>query len=163
MSADPELLVHRYIRASFPQRVGAVLVDSLLFVVTVAVPATLITWWFGPPDFVVCEFSGSNESCKMSPDAIRYTRTVFYLLASVFIFVYAAFVSQGATIGKRSSEVLVVDNDSGATISYGRALIRTLLSIVSLVVFGLGFFFAFTNNKRRTLHDVLTKTRVISP
>lgn len=163
MTVATEHLLERYIRASLPQRAGAVLVDCLLFSVTVALPATLISWWFGPPDFLICESSGSTESCRITPEALRYTRIVFYLLASVFVLVYARSTARGASIGKRSTEVLVIDVRNGATISYGRALARTLLSIVSFCLFGLGFFFALTNTKRRTFHDVLTRTRVISP
>ena len=139
------------------------LVDCLLFTVTVAVPATLISWWFGPPDFTICTSTGSSESCSVTPEALRYTRTVFYILAAVFVLVYARSTARGASIGKRSTEVLVIDVENGATIGYARALVRTLLSIVSFGLFGLGFFFALTNDKRRTFHDVLTRTRVISP
>lgn len=163
MAVDTKVLMERYVRASFPQRAGAVLVDCLLFSVLVAMPATLISWWFGPPAFTTCTIVGSSESCSITPEALRYTRTVFYMLASVFVLVYAYSTVRGASIGKRATEILVIDVETGDTVGYGRALVRTLLSIVSFALFGLGFFFAFTNEQRRTLHDVLTKTRVISP
>ena len=145
------------------QRAGAIIVDVLLFIVTVMVPATLISWWFGPAELTTCEFSGSTESCSISPEALRYTRTVAYVLAVLWLFVYAWAIRTGASIGKRATEILVVDARTGETIGYRRALLRSLLAVLGLACFGIGLLFTLTNKHRRALHDLAVGTRVISP
>jgi len=127
------------------------------------VPATLISWWFGPPDFTTCEISGSSESCSITPEALRFTRTVAYALAAIWVVAYARVITSGASPGKRATEVLVVDATTGETIGFGRATARTLLSVLGLACFGIGLIWTLTNRHRRALHDIAVGTRVISP
>lgn len=155
--------VNRYLRATTFQRLGALLVDVLIFIVSVMVPATLISWWFGPAELTVCEFSGPSESCSVAPEALRFTRTVAYALAGVWLFAYAATISTGSSIGKRATEILVVDVSSGETIGYWRALLRTVLSVVGVVFCGVGLLYSVVHTQRRALHDLAVRTRVISP
>lgn len=145
------------------QRLGALIVDVLIFIVTVMVPATLISWWFGPPEFTTCEFVGASESCSITPEALRFTRTTAYLLAALWAFAYAGAITTGASIGKRATEILVVDAETGETIGYRRALARTTLAAIGLACFGIGLWFTLLNPHRRALHDLAVGTRVISP
>lgn len=153
----------RYIPATIPQRLGALLVDALIFCVSVALPATLASWWFGPAEFTTCEFTGSSESCSIAPDALRYTRTVFYALTAVWILAYSWTIARGASIGKRATEVMVIDARTGMTLGYWRAVGRTVLSMISFAAFGLGLLVIVTNRDRRAAHDYIMGTRVISP
>ncbi len=155
--------VSRYLVATTMQRLGALMVDVLLFIVTVMVPATLISWWFGPPEFTTCEFVGSSESCTITPEALRFTRTAAYTLAGLWVFAYAWVIATGASPGKRATEILVVDAETGDTITYRRALARTVLAVLGLAFFGIGLLFSLTNRHRRALHDLAVGTRVISP
>lgn len=155
--------VSRYITATTMQRIGALIVDILLFIVTVMVPATLISWWFGPEEFTVCEFAGSSESCSIAPDALRFTRAAAYALAALWAVAYAFVISTGASPGKRATEILVVDATTGETIGYLRALARTVIAVLGVACFGLGLFVTITNPHRRALHDLVVGTRVISP
>ncbi|MFK8024542.1 MAG: RDD family protein [Ilumatobacter sp.] len=155
--------VARFLPATVLQRVGALIVDILLFIVTVMVPATLISWWFGPEEFTTCEFFGTSEVCTTNPEALAFTRQVAYTLALIWLPLYAWTISKGSSIGKRATEAMVIDMETGGTISFGRALARTVLAVVGLVAFGLGLAFMFTNPKRLALHDVLLGTRVIAP
>lgn len=153
----------RHLPASILQRLGALLVDALLFACVVMLPATLISWWFGPDDFTYCEFQGRSESCSITPEALSYTRTVFFVLAALFVLVYSRTITNAGSAGKKATEIIVVDAATALPISYPRALGRTLLSIVSVVAFGLGMLVALTNRERRTAHDYVMGTRVISP
>jgi len=154
-------LISRYRRASFPQRIGALMVDALLFFCFVAVPAWAISWAFGPGGFDGCD-TRVGETCTISSESLRYTRTVFYGLWIVWAFVFARSISKGASVGKRAVEVLVIDATTGETISYKRALARTVLSVLSVACVGLGLLWALTNRERRAAHDLVMGTRVIS-
>jgi uncharacterized RDD family membrane protein YckC len=57
----------------------------------------------------------------------------------------------------------VIDAKTGETISFRRAVLRTLLSAVSLLFFFVGILVAITNRERRSAHDLIMGTRVISP
>lgn len=164
MTALPERNdVARFLPATVMQRLGALVVDILLFIVTVMVPATLISWWFGPEDTVTCEFIGSSESCTTNPDALAFTRRVAYALALIWLPLYAWTISKGSSIGKQSTEAMVIDMETGETISFGRALVRTVIAVIGFAAFGLGLALMLTNRRRLALHDILLGTRVIAP
>ena len=57
--------------AAYWQRVGALMLDALIFVVTVALPATLAVWFFGESGLVVCEFDSGSEVCPEIPAGDR--------------------------------------------------------------------------------------------
>ena len=154
--------VDRYVPGSVAQRLGSLLVDGLLFVCTVAVPATLASWWFGPEEFSTCVIRGSSESCSITPEALRYTRTVFYGLAALWLLAFAALIRNGASVGKKATETMVVDATTGDTIGYGRALVRTLLAVLGLACFGIGLLAVLADRRRRALHDRVVGTLVIS-
>ncbi|MGZ0193168.1 MAG: RDD family protein [Acidimicrobiales bacterium] len=94
---------------------------------------------------------------------MRFTRIVFSALLALWVLWYSRTIAQGASVGKRSTEVMVIDAKTGETISYRRAVLRTLLSAVSFLFFFLGILIAVTNQERRAAHDLITGTRVISP
>ncbi len=137
------------------------MVDSLLFFALVAVPAVLISWIFTDGGMSGCD-TLVDETCTISSESLRFTRIVFYGLWTVWVFVFARSISHGASIGKRAVEILVIDARTGETISYRRALLRTVLAVVSVAMFGLGMLWALTNDDRRTAHDLVLGTRVIS-
>ncbi|MFT4618026.1 MAG: putative RDD family membrane protein YckC [Minisyncoccia bacterium] len=164
-AASTSHLVSRYVRASVPQRIGAVMVDGMLFCVLVLVPAWIISWGFGPGGMTGCDLTATNldGECNISAASLRFTRIVFSALLALWVLWYSRTIAQGASVGKRSTEVMVIDAKTGETISYRRAVLRTLLSAVSFLFFFLGMLIAVTNQERRAAHDLITGTRVISP
>lgn len=73
----------------------------------------------------------------------------------------AAFTAAGGqTVGKMTVGIRVVGEGDRA-VEFGRALVRTLAYLVSVVPLGLGFIPAFFDEDRRAFHDRLTDTRVI--
>lgn len=147
-----------------PQRLGSWLVDSLMVCVCVGLPAFLATWWFGPDTLQSCEFVGGREVCTgLSPEALRFTRTAFWIFAAVFFVAYVRLTVHGRSLGKRATESAVVDGDTGENVGWGRATLRTLVAVLGTAAFGVTLLWAFTNAERRTLHDLAANTRVISP
>ncbi len=150
--------------AVYWQRAGALLVDLLLFVITVAAPATLIVWWFGDVGAIVCSWDGNSEVCPgLTAADIRLSRITFYSLATVFLALYAYRVGQGATIGRRTTQYKIVDAVSGQPIGFGRGLLRSLAMAVSAAPLMLGFLWPLWDRERRTFHDMIARTRAVSP
>jgi uncharacterized RDD family membrane protein YckC len=65
-----------------------------------------------------------------------------------------------ATVGKMAMGIVVVDLN-GNKISFGKAIGRYFSKIVSAIILGIGYFMAFFDDKKRTLHDKMVGTLVI--
>ena len=150
--------------AAYWQRVGAFMLDALIFVVTVALPATLAVWFWGEGGLVVCNFEGDVEVCPEIPPGDRLlSRVVFYSLGTLFFLWYSRAIGHGRTVGKRATECKVIDAETEATIGWRRGALRTAAMAVSAIPLGLGFLWPLWDPQRRTFHDMIAKTRVISP
>jgi len=61
--------------------------------------------------------------------------------------------STGQTPGDAALSIRVVDKDTGQPIGYGRAFVRWLVSIVSAIVFFLGYLWMLWDSERQCWHD----------
>jgi uncharacterized RDD family membrane protein YckC len=67
----------------------------------------------------------------------------------------------GATPGKMVLGLKVVRPD-GSPVGYGRAAGRYFATILSTIIFGIGYIIAGFDYRNRALHDMICDTRVIS-
>jgi len=67
----------------------------------------------------------------------------------------------GATVGKYLVKIRAVDEQSGYTISWGRAFIRAVVRTIGEMLFYVTFLFAFFTPKKQTLHDKIVNCVVI--
>jgi uncharacterized RDD family membrane protein YckC len=67
----------------------------------------------------------------------------------------------GQTLAMMPLGLRVVDQESEATISFGRALLRLIVLAISIAVFFLGVLWVFVDKQRRGWHDLAAKTIVI--
>lgn len=65
-----------------------------------------------------------------------------------------------ATPGKMLLRLKVQD-EKGERISFLRSTARQLASLLSSMIFCIGYFMMFFTKGRKTLHDILTKTMVV--
>ena len=65
----------------------------------------------------------------------------------------------GQTLGKMALQIRVVSVD-GAPLSFGQAVGRYFATILSALIFGIGFIMAGVRSDKRALHDLLAGTRV---
>lgn len=154
----------RVLPATWTQRVGALLLDAFVFVVTVALPVVLVIWWrYGlTPD---CDVTPTGEVCR-SPggDAgARLSTALFWSLTAVFLVADAAATARGGTLGTRATHCLVVDERTGRPLPTGRALLRLVVRPISVVLLGAGYWGALFDRRRRTWHDRVAGARVIAP
>jgi uncharacterized RDD family membrane protein YckC len=64
----------------------------------------------------------------------------------------------GFTLGKRLMKVTVVDARTGMEISAGQSIGRTLATVLSYAIFGIGYLMAAWDPQKRALHDRLCST-----
>jgi uncharacterized RDD family membrane protein YckC len=69
--------------------------------------------------------------------------------------------STGQTPGDAALSIRVVDKDGGGSIGYGRAFIRWLVSIVSALVFFLGYLWMIWDSEKQCWHDKAANDVVI--
>src|SRR5437764_320234 len=61
--------------------------------------------------------------------------------------------STGQTPGDAALSIRIVDKDNGGSIGYGRAFVRWLVSIVSALVFFLGYLWMLWDSEKQCWHD----------
>jgi uncharacterized RDD family membrane protein YckC len=68
---------------------------------------------------------------------------------------FTAFIGaqRGQTLGQMALGIRVLCLDDGASIGYGRALVRWLVSIVSAIVLLLGYFWMLWDKEKQCWHD----------
>ena len=95
-------------------------------------------------------------------EAVMWSNDIFvvYLLVSfsyqaLFVFLY------GATLGKMAMKIRVIALSSGDNPSLFEASNRSIVRLISELVFGLGFLWGFFDTNRQAWHDKSASTLVI--
>jgi uncharacterized RDD family membrane protein YckC len=84
----------------------------------------------------------------------------FYLLLVCYGFFGWFWTRSGQTLGMRTWH-LRVENENGAAINWQQAGIRFLVSLISWLALGLGFFWSLFDKQKRTWHDMASHTRLV--
>jgi uncharacterized RDD family membrane protein YckC len=95
------------------------------------------------------------------PESVQWAPLV---VAGVFSIVYFVFTESGpgrATMGQKALGLTVVYDDLKAPISPGAAFSRYFGRIIGGALLGGGFFMCAFDKERKTLHDKISKTRVV--
>ncbi|HLC43249.1 MAG TPA: RDD family protein [Methylomirabilota bacterium] len=140
-------------RAGFWIRLAAWIADIVcLFLATIVLAVlVLATIWFGG------RLGGEINEQVMA--LAGYSGAVI-VMASGFLYFTLFVGSSGQTPGKMLFRLKVVRvNDQEMT--YGRAVLRSLCWILSLLLFSIGFLMIAFNRQKQGLHDVLAGTYVI--
>ena len=87
---------------------------------------------------------------------------VLFIWLGLWIVYFAAFESSGrqATPGKMALGVVVTD-DAGQRIGFGRAAARTAAKYVSAMILWIGFLMAAFTARKQALHDMMTGCLVL--
>ena len=142
--------------AGFWRRVGAYLIDGiLLFVATL--PIKLI-FGYGlfpkrPPQH---NFTGEGS-------AENWTYLAYSLVSAIIVWLYFSYMessSKQATFGKMASGMIVTD-EFGDRISFGRATGRLFSKVISYITIGIGFMMAGWTKRKQALHDIMARTLVV--
>lgn len=133
--------------ASLGQRVGGLLLDSLLVLLPVYVVAGIL---FGDT-----QTSGSSASVSLTGVPFLLTTLV------TFAYFFAAEAAGGRTLGKLIVGTRVVA-DSGSAAGAGPVAIRTVLRVVDgFAFYAVGFFVALASDRNQRVGDRVARTRVV--
>ncbi|MEI9999182.1 MAG: RDD family protein [Verrucomicrobiota bacterium] len=136
--------------ASVGRRFAAILIDGLILVFLIFVPALILLVALG-------------AATRNDPSASVWFMPIILILeyglpAAFEIFFIGRY---GATPGKMLMKIKVVTPEGGP-ITYGRSAGRYFAKLLSNIILWIGFLMAFWDEEKRTLHDRICKTRVIS-
>ena len=132
-----------YLPATFLRRLGAMLYDLFLLLTVIFVASFLPVILFG-----------------IKPEDTFFFLFQAYIFVISYLFYAWFWIRSGQTLGMRTWKVKVETNN-GANLYWGNSLIRYLVAILSLLAFGLGFFWSLWDKQKRTWHDIASKTRLI--
>jgi uncharacterized RDD family membrane protein YckC len=91
----------------------------------------------------------------------------YVLLPSLFLVVAWLYCSameastECASLGMMSMDLIAADGN-GEVLSFRKASMRFLAQLLTMMTLGLGFFVCGISPSKRTLHDALSRTRVVS-
>jgi len=131
----------------FWKRTVAVLIDTFL-IILVTLP--ILIWVYG------IEYLNNEHMEKGSFDFI--INYVFPTIAVILLWKYYQ-----ATPGKMIFKATIVDAKTGGKPTLKQWIIRYLGYFVSLLPFGLGYFWVAFDKKKQSFHDKLANTLVIQP
>ncbi len=83
-----------------------------------------------------------------------------YLLVVGFFYFGWFWTHGGQTLGMRAWGVRLVGRGKDR-VSWRESLVRYLAALLSLVPFGLGFFWAIVDGEKRAWHDYISGTRLV--
>jgi len=83
-----------------------------------------------------------------------------YLFGVGFLYYGWFWTHGGQTLGMRAWQMRVLA-DAGGTMTWTRATVRFLVAILSLSLFGLGFWWSLWDIRERCWHDRLSRTHLV--
>ncbi|MEY3219761.1 MAG: hypothetical protein RIT27_1118 [Pseudomonadota bacterium] len=101
-----------------------------------------------------------NQTKDVTYWLLRIGFNTYVYLICYFYFAYP-WVKTGQTLGMRTWKIKVVNLD-GTTLSYKTATIRFFVAILSWITLGFGFWRSLFDKEKRTWHDALSQTRLVS-
>lgn len=136
-------------RAGFSLRFVGWAVDAAL-VFGVGIVISLVSWMF----------SGSLSFLTRGGEDATTGWWIFRVVLLLGAFVYNALLTAmtGQTLGRQVAGVMVLD-EKGHLLTLRASIVRTLMSLVSFLPFGLGFWWALWDKNGDTWHDKVVRTR----
>lgn len=143
--------------ASALHRTGAYILDIIIISVSSAVISAALLY----------TYKALTETMQLIPLNNRAPWEIDFLKQAVSLIVFTSYFTlsywytNGRSIGKKWLGLQVVSED-GIEFTFRRAFTRSLAYQVSYIILGLGFALAFIRDDKKCLHDLISKTKVIS-
>lgn len=83
-----------------------------------------------------------------------------YLFAIWFLYLSWCWHKGGMTLGMRAWRVRIMD-DAGNRPGWGRSAVRFFAAIISAAPAGIGFLWSLADSRKRTWHDILSRTHLV--
>ncbi|MEJ2115922.1 MAG: RDD family protein [Gammaproteobacteria bacterium] len=128
---------------SLLRRFGAILYDLFLLITVLFIASFLVVIPTG-----------------VTPEDRFFFLFQAYIFLVAFIFFAWFWIRGGQTLGMRTWKIKLITED-GSKLTWGKALIRFVIAMLSWLALGLGFLWCLWDKQHRTWHDIASKTRLI--
>lgn len=136
---------HQYPLASFKQRAFAVLLDGFFSALMMGVLSGVLKHVLDHP----------GRPGGVGPRLLQ--------ISFVFAYYYFPLYASGETLGKKLVGVKVVSENGDGKLGFGQVLGREAIGkLISMLALGLGYVGAITRKDKKTFHDRLFSTRVVT-
>lgn len=140
--------------AALWRRLAAMLYDSMLVFAIWMVVAFLVLRSFGVEQAQTLE----GDTVVLDP---LYKNVLFLaLMLSTYSFFAWFWTHSGQTLGMQAWKIKV-QNPDGSSISAKQSAIRFVLAPFSFFLMGAGYFWILLDPKRRSFHDIISKTQIV--
>ncbi len=148
--------------ATFWVRLLAYLIDQPLILLTSVLVlkeklAVVVAWLINAVGFVLAMFLDKTEGKMITG---LYFGTIFPLYNAWMYFCIQEATTAKTTIGKDAFGLIVVDQNN-KQLSIKHATGRFFAALLSYMIFGLGFVICAFTPQKKTLHDMISKTKVV--
>lgn len=90
---------------------------------------------------------------------LKITMQIYYYLIIQYFFVWF-WVNKEGTLGMKTWKIKIKDLN-GQSVTYKKAIIRFNISIISILIFGLGFLISVFHKHNKCMHDIISGTVLI--
>ena len=139
------------------RKIGATFVDY-----TLELSGGLLGSYFGAMVAALVTVMNQDVNPKMMQSSIKSGFGIGFVFWALGISFVNRVLIQGisrASVGKKVFRLELISDSNSLT--WSRVISRWVFSIGSLVALGGGYFYAFFQSERRTLHDVLAGTEIV--
>lgn len=144
--------------AGFWRRFVGWLIDILIIVIVSYWVLKVINLVFPTSVSASSEFSSSSILSSLL-FVVMVEALVNFIIVVLYYTLFEA-SSMQATVGKYVVGIKITDL-GGSKISYGRAFVRRIYSLVSIITLAIGYIVAGFTSRKQTFHDMLAKTVVV--
>lgn len=154
--------------ASFGTRLGAWLIDSILYslaLAAAAIPGIVLTF----SAFDECSGSQRDNEFECLGDELQAGALLGGILLIGLAFLFIAFIyiralaNTGQSWGRKAVGVKVIDERTGEPPGWGKAIGRTAFAwFISAQIFYIGYLWMLWDERKQTLHDKVAGTHVIT-
>jgi len=153
--------------ATFARRITAGIYDVFLlfavgFFYTIILTIIVDAMGYQPTGLSI-EESGETMTLAASEEYQPIVRGIFYQLGLYLAlagFYLGFWRSRSATLGMQTWRLKIISLE-GNKPSWRQLLLRVLAGTASFMFFGIGFFYSIIDKENRTLHDMVSKTRIV--
>lgn len=82
-------------------------------------------------------------------------------IATLVLFFCYFWCKSGQTLGMKTWRMKMFDSQSVQLPTLKQSMTRCLIAPLSMLLLGAGYWLMYTNNDRQTLHDKISKTRIL--
>lgn len=101
-----------------------------------------------------------NQGKAIDPDSPYILLFDLYLVSIIFFYFGWFWTHGGQTLGMKTWKIKLISNDS-QNINWKQVLIREITAVISWLCLGLGFFWSLFDKKRRSWHDMASRTTLV--